>query len=99
MIEESQKVKGIDLTAEMFLMFSRREDVFSYGDLGLKKCDTKIYGFKNVDKTNFYHIEKGGDQIEYMPVVYTWASLDNRPASPELEQPKARRAWLRRELE
>lgn len=47
-IRELTKVKGIGpWTAEMFLMFTlSREDVFSYGDLGLKKAIKKIYGFK-----------------------------------------------------
>lgn len=42
------KVKGIGRwTAEMFLMFTlKREDVFSYGDLGLKRAIQKLYGFK-----------------------------------------------------
>jgi len=34
-------------TAEMFLMFTLgREDVFSYGDLGLKKAIKELYGLK-----------------------------------------------------
>jgi DNA-3-methyladenine glycosylase II len=47
-VMELTKVKGIGpWTAEMFLMFVLgREDVFSYGDLGLKKGIKKIYGFK-----------------------------------------------------
>ena len=47
-IEELVKVKGIGpWTAEMFLMFSlSREDVFSYGDLGLRHAMQKIYKFK-----------------------------------------------------
>jgi len=47
-IEELVKVKGIGpWTAEMFLMFSLgREDVFSYGDLGLRHAMQKIYKFK-----------------------------------------------------
>jgi len=47
-IEELTKVKGIGpWTAEMFLMFAMgREDVFSYGDLGLRKAIQKIYRFK-----------------------------------------------------
>ena len=42
------KVKGIGpWTAEMFLMFTlARPDVFSHGDLGLRKGIKKIYGFK-----------------------------------------------------
>lgn len=41
-------VKGIGpWTAEMFLMFSLgREDVFSYGDLGLRRAIQKLYGFR-----------------------------------------------------
>lgn len=48
-IEELIKVKGIgNWTAEMFLIFSLgREDVFSHGDLGLKRAMQKLYGFKN----------------------------------------------------
>lgn len=47
-IRELTRVKGIGpWTAEMFLMFTLgREDVFSYGDLGLKKAIKKLYGFK-----------------------------------------------------
>lgn len=42
------QIKGIGpWSAEMFLMFSLgREDVFSFGDLGLKKGIMKIYGLK-----------------------------------------------------
>lgn len=42
------QIKGIGpWSAEMFLMFAlAREDVFSFGDLGLKKGLMKIYGFK-----------------------------------------------------
>jgi len=45
-IAELTKVKGIGTwTAEMFLMFTlARPDVFSKGDLGLKKAIQKIYG-------------------------------------------------------
>jgi len=52
------QVKGIGLwTAEMFLMFSMgREDVFSYGDVGLRNGLMKLYGFK--DKPSNEEIEK-----------------------------------------
>ena len=48
-ISELVKVKGIgQWTAEMFLMFTLgREDVFSIGDLGLRKGIEKLYGFAN----------------------------------------------------
>jgi DNA-3-methyladenine glycosylase II len=47
-IEKLTKVKGIGpWTAQMFLMFTMgREDVFSPGDLGLRKAIKKIYQFK-----------------------------------------------------
>lgn len=48
-IEQLISIKGIGRwTAEMFLMFALgREDVFSYGDLILRKSVQKLYGFKN----------------------------------------------------
>lgn len=47
-IEQLIKIKGVGRwTAEMFLMFSLgREDVFSAGDLGLRKGVQKLYGMK-----------------------------------------------------
>lgn len=47
-IAELTKVKGVGpWTAEMFLMFTLgREDVFSYGDLGLRRAIQKLYKFK-----------------------------------------------------
>lgn len=47
-IEKLITVKGIGRwTAEMFLMFAlKREDVFSYGDLGIRKAIQKLYNLK-----------------------------------------------------
>lgn len=47
-IIELTKIKGIGRwTAEMFLMFTLgREDIFSYGDLGLRRAIMKLYGYK-----------------------------------------------------
>lgn len=47
-VKKLTKVKGIGpWTAEMFLMFTMgREDVFSPGDLGLRKAIKKIYKFR-----------------------------------------------------
>ncbi len=47
-VQELTKVKGIgQWTAEMFLMFSLgREDVFSFGDLGLRHAMQKQYKLK-----------------------------------------------------
>ncbi len=57
-VEELIKVKGIgNWTAEMFLIFTLgREDVFSHGDLGLRKALQKLYGFK--DKPNEKQMNK-----------------------------------------
>jgi len=48
-IKELTKIKGIGpWTAEMFLMFTLgREDVFSCGDLGLRKAVKKFYGLRH----------------------------------------------------
>lgn len=47
-ISELVKVKGIGVwTAEMFLMSALgREDIFSYGDLGIRKAMQKLYKLK-----------------------------------------------------
>lgn len=47
-IKQLIKVKGIGKwTAEMFLIFSLgREDIFSFGDLGLNKAVKRMYGLK-----------------------------------------------------
>lgn len=47
-VTELTKVKGIGpWTAEMFLIFTLgRPDVFSYGDLGLRRAIQKLYTFK-----------------------------------------------------
>jgi len=47
-VEKLTKTKGIgNWTAEMFLMFTMgREDVFSPGDLGLRKAIKKVYKLK-----------------------------------------------------
>ena len=47
-VKELTRVKGVGpWTAEMFLMFTLgREDIFSYGDLGLRRAIQKLYAFK-----------------------------------------------------
>lgn len=69
-IRELTKIKGIGRwTAEMFLMFSLgREDVFSHGDLGLRKALWK-----------HYHAEKlSSKQVEKITAAWspyrTWAA-------------------------
>jgi DNA-3-methyladenine glycosylase II len=57
-IRELVQVKGIGpWTAEMFLIFSLgREDVFSFGDLGLKNAIKKIYGLPNATNADIAKI-------------------------------------------
>jgi len=78
-IKELTKVKGIGpWTAEMFLMFTLgREDVFSFGDLGLKKGLIKIYGFKiePTQKQIEKIISKWSPYKTYASRIL-WASLD-----------------------
>lgn len=63
-IEELVKVRGIGRwTAEMFLMFALgREDIFSHGDLGLRRAIERMYKFKQ---------EPTREQIE--KIVLKWA--------------------------
>jgi len=54
-IDELTKVKGIgQWTAEMFLIFTLgRENIFSWGDLGLKTAIIKLYKFDPSNKVKF----------------------------------------------
>jgi DNA-3-methyladenine glycosylase II len=80
LIIELSKVKGIGRwTAEMFLMFRLgREDVFSWGDLGLKNGLKKYLG--NAETT----LEEMGAEVEKWKPFRTygamamWHLLDNR---------------------
>jgi len=70
-VQEITKVKGIGpWTAEMFLMFSLgREDVFSPGDLGLRRAMEKLYGLKEITP------EKADKMAEKWSPYRTYASL------------------------
>ncbi|OGG21133.1 hypothetical protein A3D03_05800 [Candidatus Gottesmanbacteria bacterium RIFCSPHIGHO2_02_FULL_40_13] len=73
------KIKGIGpWTAEMFLMFSlARQDIFSLGDLGLRKAIQKLYAFKK--KPTDKQIEKLSKKwIPYRTCAarILWRSLD-----------------------
>jgi len=78
-IEELVKIKGIGRwTAEMFLMFVlERPDVFSHGDLGLRKGIQKLYGFKKPPTVK--QIEKiiaAWQPHRTVASRYLWRSLD-----------------------
>lgn len=81
-IDELTKVKGIGRwTAEMFLMFTLgKEDVFSYGDLGLRRAIEKIYQFeKDANVALFEPIVKKWKPYRTYAALALWHSLDNQP--------------------
>jgi DNA-3-methyladenine glycosylase II len=80
-IEHLTSVKGIGRwTAEMFLIFSlKRDDVFSYGDLGLRNALQKIYKMKK--PPTLARAEKITAQwkpYRSLGARYLWAALDNK---------------------
>lgn len=78
-ITQLTKVKGIGRwTAEMFLMFVlAREDVFSHGDLGLRKGLQKLYLFKKEpSKEKIEKIIKKWSPYKTYASRILWASLE-----------------------
>ena len=74
-------VKGIGRwTAEMFLMFSlRREDIFSYGDLGLRNAMRTQYGLrKHPTEQEAAKISAAWVPYRTLASLYLWASVDNK---------------------
>lgn len=74
------KVKGIGRwTAEMFLMFSLgREDVFSHGDLGLRRAIQKLYGFKKEPtRKQIEKLEKRWTPYRTWACRALWKSLES----------------------
>jgi DNA-3-methyladenine glycosylase II len=79
-VEHLVKVKGIGpWTAEMFLIFSlRRENVFSYGDLGLKNAIKKLYKLKkHPTPARAKKITDKWRPYRSLGSRYLWATLDN----------------------
>lgn len=80
-ITELTKVKGIgQWTAEMFLMFTLgREDVFSFGDLGLKRALQKLYGLDEKMKADEVNaIVEVWSPYRTYGCLALWSSLDNK---------------------
>jgi len=71
------KIKGIgNWTIEMFLIFSlQREDVFSYGDIVLRKSINKLYGDgNNLTKTEIEKIAYNWRPYQSYACLYLWKS-------------------------
>lgn len=81
-IEELVKVRGIGRwTAEMFLLFSLgKEDIFSHGDMGLRRAIQIIYGFKKPPTVKQVEkiVRKWSPYKSFASRVL-WRSLDNEP--------------------
>lgn len=78
-IAELIKVKGIGRwTAEMFLMFSMgKPDVFSYGDLGLRRAMQKLYKLrKEPSEKRAAQIAKTWKPYRTIACRYLWKSLE-----------------------
>ena len=73
-IKTLTKIKGVGpWTAEMFLIFTlKREDVFSFGDLGLNKAIKKLYGKRKLEP-----ITKRWSPYKSFGCLALWHSLDN----------------------
>ena len=83
-IEHLVRVKGIGRwTAEMFLMFSLvRDDVFSYGDLGLRNAMQKLYGLKkHPTPAQAEKITLKWKPYRSLASRYLWASVDTKNAA------------------
>lgn len=78
-IAKLTKIKGIgEWTAEMFLMFTLgREDLFSYGDLGLKNAMQRLYKMRrHPSKQRALQIAKKWSPHRSLACRYLWASLE-----------------------
>jgi DNA-3-methyladenine glycosylase II len=80
-IEMLTQIKGIgNWTAEMFLIFTLgRENVFSHGDLGLRKGIKKVYNFKkDPSHRQIEKIVKKWEPYKSYASLMMWASLDKQ---------------------
>lgn len=77
-IQELTKVKGIGRwTAEMFLIFSlARQDIFSHGDLGLRRGIEKLYNLKNPSIEKVEEISVKWSPYRTYACIILWRSLD-----------------------
>lgn len=80
-IEHLTKIKGIGVwTAEMILIFTfRRPDIFSIGDLGLRKAVANLYKIDINDKEKILSITNKWSPYRSLASRYLWKSLDVSP--------------------
>ena len=78
-IAELIKIKGVGIwTAEMFLIFSLgRDNIYSYGDLGLKNAVKKIYNLDHkLDSVEFTKLLESWAPYKSMASRILWKSLE-----------------------
>lgn len=78
-VEKLMQVKGIGpWTAQMFLMFTLgRDDVFSHGDLGLRKAIIKIYSLReSAEKDEIEEISNKWKPYRTYACRILWKSLE-----------------------
>lgn len=73
-------IKGVGpWTSEMFLIFTLgREDVFSYGDLGLKKGFAKLYKIEDPKKDQIEKVVKKWSPYKSYGSITLWHNLDSK---------------------
>ena len=78
-IEELIAVRGIGRwTAEMFLIFGLgRPDVFSFGDLGLRRAIEKLYKIEKLSEIEAIRISEKWKPYRSVASRYLWKSLEN----------------------
>lgn len=76
--KELLAVKGLGpWSAEMFLMFTlKRENIFSHGDLGLKKGIVKVYGVRKPTPEKIDKIIKKWEPYKTYGAIALWESLE-----------------------
>ena len=72
-------IKGVgNWTVEMFLIFTLgREDVFSYGDLGLRKGFAKLYELENPSKDQVEKVTSKWRPFRTYGSITLWHTLDS----------------------
>ena len=78
-IKNLTKLKGVGKwTAEMILIFTlQRPDVFSLGDLGLRRSIEKLYNISDVKKVE--KLSQTWKPYRSTACWYLWRSLENKP--------------------
>ena len=91
-IEVLTQIKGIGRwSAEMILIFTlNRPDVFSIGDLGLRKAIENLYGIKEKEKEKTLALTESWNPNLSIACWYLWRSLENRPVSAILTKRTSR---------